>query len=289
MTVVQHRPRMLQAADGAAVSCLIADDPVLHCVLDTRLRVAPDLDPHRLGGFLWGMPAGTDAVGSRQLRAAAFHGGNLIPVGDDLAALESIAQQLVRNGRSCSSVVGPADAVSAMWPVLARRWGPARAIRLSQPLLCTEARPAGVPPDPAVRRVRPDELSRFLPAAMAMFTEELDISPTGNDGGRGYRHRVSELLATGRGFARFDEHGAVMFKAEVGALSPATAQIQGVWVRPDLRGRGLGTAAMAAVLRFGLQLAPTVSLYVNDYNTAARRMYDRLGLTQVATLRTVLF
>jgi predicted GNAT family acetyltransferase len=288
MTAVQHRPRMLQAADGAALSSLVADDPVLHCVLDTRLRVAPDLHPLRLGGFLWGMPAGADAAESRQLRAAAFHGGNLIPVGDDLAALESIAQQLVRNGRSCSSIVGPADAVSAMWPVLSRRWGPARAIRLSQPLLCTEL-PAGLPPDPAVRRVRPDELSRFLPAAMAMFTEELDISPTGNDGGRGYRRRVSELLAAGRAFARFDEHGAVMFKAEVGALSSATAQIQGVWVRPDLRGRGLGTAAMAAVLRFGLQLAPTVSLYVNDYNTSARRMYQRLGFAQVATLRTVLF
>ena len=288
MTVVQHSPRMLQAADGAAVSCLVADDPVLHCVLDTRLRLAPDLDPHRLGGFLWGVPAGDDAIEGGQLRAAAFHGGNLIPVGEDLAALESIAQQLVRNGRSCSSIVGSADAVSAMWPVLSRRWGPARAIRLSQPLLCTEA-PAAVLPDPAVRRVQPDELSRFLPAATAMFSEELDISPTGHDGGRGYRNRVSELLTAGRAFARFDEHGAVMFKAEVGALSPATAQIQGVWVRPDLRGRGLGTAAMAAVLRFGLQLAPTVSLYVNDYNTAARRMYQRLGFTQVATLRTVLF
>jgi predicted GNAT family acetyltransferase len=32
-----------------------------------------------------------------------------------------------------------------------------------------------------------------------------------------------------------------------------------------------------------------VSLYVNDYNVAARRLYDRLGMRQVGTLRTVLF
>jgi hypothetical protein len=285
MTVVQDRPRMLSAADGAAVSCLVAGDPVLHCVLDTRLRIAPDLNPNRLGGFLWGMP---DAADGGQLRAAAFHGGNLIPVGSDLAALEAIAHQLGRSGRNCSSIVGPVDGVSAMWAVLTRRWGPARAIRHNQPLLCTD-RPAAVTPDPAVRTVRPDELARFLPAAMAMFTEELDISPAGYDGGRGYRSRVAELLAAGRAFARFDERGSVMFKAEIGALSPATAQIQGVWVRPDLRDRGLGTAGMAAILRFGLQLAPTVSLYVNDYNTAARRLYQRLGMAQVATLRTVLF
>jgi predicted GNAT family acetyltransferase len=287
MTLVQDRPRMLSAADGAAVSCLVAGDPVLHCVLDTRLRIAPDLNPNRLGGFLWGVPAGPDSDG-RQLRAAVFHGGNLIPVGSDLPALAAIAQQLVRAGRNCSSIVGPADAVSAMWAVLSRRWGPARAIRHNQPLLCTD-RPAMLDPDPAVRTVRPDELGRFLPAAMAMFAEELDVSPAGQDGGRSYRSRVADLLAAGRAFARFDDRGSVMFKAEIGALSPATAQIQGVWVRPDLRGRGFGTAGMAAVLRLGLQLAPTVSLYVNDYNIAARRLYQRLGLSQVATLQTVLF
>ena len=114
---------MLHAADGDAVNCLVAGDPVLNCVLDTRLRVAPDLNPHRLGGFLWGVPTGPDRAESRRLRAAAFHGGNLIPIGEDLAALETIAQHLVRNGRGCSSIVGPADAVSVMWPVLARRWG----------------------------------------------------------------------------------------------------------------------------------------------------------------------
>jgi predicted GNAT family acetyltransferase len=32
-----------------------------------------------------------------------------------------------------------------------------------------------------------------------------------------------------------------------------------------------------------------VSLYVNDFNVAARRMYDRLRMREVATLQTVLF
>jgi predicted GNAT family acetyltransferase len=32
-----------------------------------------------------------------------------------------------------------------------------------------------------------------------------------------------------------------------------------------------------------------VSLYVNDFNQPAQRMYARLGLQQVATLSTVLF
>jgi len=180
------------------------------------------------------------------------------------------------------------DSVAAMWPVLSRRWGPARAIRASQPLLWSDSVPA-VEADPRVRRVRPAELSRFLPAAVAMFTEELGMSPIGQDAGRGYRARVAELIGAGRAFARFDARGQVEFKAEIGVLGLATAQLQGVWVRPDLRGRGIATGAMATVLAAALELAPSVSLYVNDYNTAARRLYDRLGMRQVSTLSTVLF
>ena len=283
MTVIDAQPRVLMPGDELAVRSLVRRDEVLNCVVDARLQRAPGLNPHRLGGYLWGV--GDAGEG---LRAAAFAGGNLIPIGEDLGALELIAGELARTGRSCSSIVGPAESVAAMWPVLTRRWGPARAIRASQPLLCTDT-PARVEPDGRVRRVRQAELPRFLPAAVAMFTEELGMSPTSHDAGRGYRARVAELIGTGRAFARFDSRGEVEFKAEIAVLGHATAQIQGVWVRPDLRGQGIGTAAMAAVLAIGLQLAPTVSLYVNDYNTAGRRLYDRLGMRQIGTLRTVLF
>ena len=46
---------------------------------------------------------------------------------------------------------------------------------------------------------------------------------------------------------------------------------------------------MAAVLQYGLRRAPTVSLYVNSYNSTARALYDRLGFVQLTTLRTILF
>ncbi|MEO7262676.1 MAG: GNAT family N-acetyltransferase [Jatrophihabitantaceae bacterium] len=283
MTVIQAQPRVLMAADEVAVRSLVQRDRVLNCVVDARLQRAPDLNPQRLGGYLWGI--GEAGVG---LQAAAFAGGNLIPVGEDLGALELIAGQLARTGRGCSSIVGAAESVGAMWSVLSRRWGPARAVRASQPLLYADS-PAGVEADSRVRRVRAAELPRFLPAAVSMFTEELGMPPTGQDSGRGYQARVAELISAGRAFARFDARGQVEFKAEVGVLASATAQIQGVWVRPDLRGRGIGTAAMAAVLQFALELAPSVSLYVNDYNTAGRRLYDRLGMRQISTLSTVLF
>ena len=140
-----------------------------------------------------------------------------------------------------------------------------------------------------MRPVRPDELDVLLPACVAMFTEEVGVSPTAGDGGTLYRARVRELIAQGRAYARIED-GRVLFKAEVGAATAATCQVQGVWVDPALRGRGLGTAGTAAVVDLARrQVAPVVSLYVNDFNTAARRSYERVGFSQVGTCASILF
>ena len=128
-----------------------------------------------------------------------------------------------------------------------------------------------------------------MPASVAMFTEEIGVSPLSGDGGALYRARVRELVGQGRAYARIED-GVVLFKAEVGAATAGVCQVQGVWVHPSLRGRGLsapGTAAVVVLAR--AQLAPVVSLYVNDYNVAARRAYDRVGFRQVGAFTSVLF
>jgi (E)-4-hydroxy-3-methylbut-2-enyl-diphosphate synthase len=57
-----------------------------------------------------------------------------------------------------------------------------------------------------------------------------------------------------------------------------------------LRGRGYANAGMAAVVAHAqATVAPVVSLYVNDYNTAARASYTRVGFAEVGTFMSVLF
>ncbi|MBN9619702.1 MAG: GNAT family N-acetyltransferase, partial [Actinobacteria bacterium] len=200
-----------------------------------------------------------------------------------------LAARLVVGRRVCTSVVGRAEAVAGLWSVVGPTWGRPRAVREEQPLLVLDRAdelPAG---DPRVRAMRPSELDRYLPAATAMFTEELGVSPYRSSPVADYRRRVAGLIAEGRAFGIVDDSGAVVFKADIGAVSDHTCQLQGVWVRPDRRGQGLGHAALAAVLRQALTFAPSVSLYVNAYNVAARRLYDRLGMREVATLTTILF
>jgi uncharacterized protein len=82
----------------------------------------------------------------------------------------------------------------------------------------------------------------------------------------------------------------VLFKAEIGAATSLACQVQGVWVPPEARGRGLAVHGMAAVVTAALAaVAPVVTLYVNDYNAPARAAYSRAGFTQTGTFMSVLF
>lgn len=253
-------------------------DPVASCMVAARVEVA-GIDPWRLGGEMW-------AVGAK-LEGLCFSGANLVPLRGQRSALRAFAERARRYGRMCSSVVGRAELVLPLWEELCSAWAPAREVRPDQPLMVLTGPPA-VPPDPLVRTVRPEELDIYLPAAIAMFIEEVGVDPCAGDGGAGYRARVAELIASGRAFARFED-GQVVFKAEIGALSSRVGQIQGVWVHPARRGQGLGTAGTAAVAVRIAAMGRISSLYVNAFNHPARAAYTKIGFRQIATFATVLF
>jgi predicted GNAT family acetyltransferase len=273
--------RVLGPADLPEVTELLQRDPVADVFVASRVESA-GLDPRRLGGEMWGH------VVDGRLEALCHSGANLVPVQAGPEAVRAFAERARRQGRRCASIVGERDAVAAMWEVLEPAWGPARDVRVRQPLMAVDHDP-GVRPDPRVRRVRPEELDLLVPACVAMFTEEVGVSPVSADGGALYRSRVAELIRAGRSFARIED-GRVVFKAEVGAVTKAACQVQGVWVPPELRGRGLSAPGMAAVVEHALRdIAPVVSLYVNDYNEAARATYRRVGFTERGTFMSVLF
>ena len=278
--------RLLDDRDVRGVRAVLATDPVMSCMVAARIENS-GLDPWRLGGELWGFASSPARERDGGLEGLCFSGANLIPLCGGRSATRAFAERAARRARSCSSMVGPADQVLGLWSELCESWGPAREERPNQPLMVLAKQPL-VPDDPLVRPVRPDELDRYLPAAVAMFTEEVGVDPQLPDGGAGYRARVAELIAAGRAFARF-EAGEVVFKAEIGAMSATVGQIQGVWVHPDWRGQGLAAGATAAVVARLQRMGRVASLYVNAYNLPARAAYRRVGFTQVGCFATVLF
>lgn len=280
--LTQTTTRVLEPSDLGAALAVLESEPVTNAFVTSRVQIA-GLDPWRLGGEMWGWYA------DGHLRSLCYSGANLVPICAGPEAVRAFAERARRAGRRCSSIVGPAEPTAQLWRLLEPGWGPAREVRANQPLMETESPSADVEPDPLVRRVRKDETDVLMPACVAMFTEEVGVSPLAGDGGLLYQARVAELVAAGRSFARIED-GKVVFKAEIGATTPQACQIQGVWVAPEYRGRGLSETGMAAVVRYALaDVAPIVSLYVNDYNTPARKAYRRIGFRETGAFMSVLF
>ena len=224
-----------------------------------------------------------------ELVAAAFYGGNLLPVGGAGRALGGAGASSSRGSAApCTSIVGRADAVRAMW-ARARAGvgtGPRRP-RAAQPLLVARPQPPGRAGRPAGAR-DPSRRARRLPAGRGGHVHRgarrvaLAVTPAAGD----YRRRVAGLIRDAPRIRRSSTPTAAsLFKADLGAVSAAHLPGAGrVGASGRSRAAGIGTAALAAVLRHALTLAPTVSLYVNDFNVAARRMYARLGMREVADL-----
>ena len=277
-----HEIRALDAHSIDLVRNLIEQDPVRHCFLAARLeqtkqsRFRPSY-PDLLGYFDDG-----------NLKSVLMTGANIVPVNTSLIARQEFATVLNRSGRRSSSIVGQAEEVLDLWSRVSATWGPAREVRSNQPVLSMRSN-SSVEIDHDVRYSNLSDLEDLVPACIAMFTEEVGISPTINGGGNAYRNRISELVSSRRSFVKY-LGSELVFKAEIGTVGAGVAQIQGVWVKPEYRGKGISVSAMAAVVKLVLaDVAPVVSLYVNDYNEVALKTYRSVGFEQVDTFATVLF
>lgn len=273
--------RTVTSRELPLVEGLLARDPVTHCFVASRVR-AGGADPWRLGGELIGY------FDDNVLTSMLYCGANLVPVATTPASRAAFADRLRSAGRRCSSFVGPAEEVLELWRLLEPSWGPAREVRHNQPVMVLDADPV-LPPDPAVRHATVADLDLLVPACIAMFTAEVGVSPVAGGMAAAYRSRIAEIVREGRSFIRVDGD-VVVFKAEVGAVAGDVCQVQGVWVDPAHRGRGHSEAGMAAVVVGARsEIASTVSLYVNDFNTAARKAYRAVGFEQQGAFATVLF
>jgi len=146
--------------------------------------------------------------------------------------------------------------------------------------------------DPAAPAIHPrparlDEIDAVFLASARMHREETHIDPLADDP-EGFRRHVAHRISTGRCYVHFDAHHRLLFKAELSALSGFGAQISGVYTDPICRRKGIATAALFDICG---QLfeggARRITLYVNDDNEAAHRVYRKVGFELHAPYQTI--
>jgi predicted GNAT family acetyltransferase len=216
-----------------------------------------------------------------QVESVTYAGANLLPSFSSRAALFATADYLKSHPVAFSSIVGESESVFSLWNLIEQVTPPARLIRERQPLLSISKEPF-IDSDPRVRLAQPADLELVIAAGVEMFTGEVGEPPHKED----FRARAIELISLKRTFIIRDAD-EILFKSDIGAIGAGALQIHGVWVAPSHRGRGIGSRAMASVIRLSKEFAPRACLYVNDFNLAARASYKKVGFTEVGEFASI--
>jgi predicted GNAT family acetyltransferase len=257
----EDQPLALEALDRNPVRDVFIASRILHDGALTSLGPSP----------LWG------AFDHDDLRGLLHVGPNLVPATDDEEACEALAHA-AGGLYPTRMLVGERVTVELLWSIVGGSYPAPREVRRRQFVYAVEpdglGREAAAGPGLARLAERSDE-DRVLKLSAAMYTEEMGENPMARDPD-GYRRRVRMLISRGWTYV-YDVGGQLQFKMDVGCASRHTAQIQGVFVPPELRGRGVGTTAMAACCDLAFGRHRNLSLYVNDFNTHAVALYERIG------------
>ncbi len=219
------------------------------------------------------------------VRGVAYFGRQLA-VSGDLEAIDAFAERAKRH-RGERMIIGPRDAVRALWDRVHSWHAPPRLVRDRQLVMAID-REHLLPYEKVVtgRHARMDEWTVVADASAQMIAQELDYDPrrSGADFAANVRQMIDRRLWwVGESYAR------LCFFCNIGPWCRRTAQLQGIWTPPELRGKGLATAALGAICDRLLEVTPTLSLYVNDFNKPAIALYRRVGFDHVGDYQTLLF
>lgn len=221
-----------------------------------------------------------------EISGAAYFGRQVVIAAEDDATIVSFAE-LGRAFRGERMIVGERRTIERYWSAVALWHAPPRGVRERQLLMAVGPQELQVRgPEVIARPARPGEWQIVATNSARVIQHELDYDPRRLHGD--FEAGVRSMIDGG--LVWVGEHaGRICFFCNAGPRSEATLQLQGIWTPPELRGRGLATAALGAIAQELLKTNPTLSLYVNDFNANAIALYERVGFKEAGELRTILF
>ncbi|MFL6274271.1 MAG: GNAT family N-acetyltransferase [Blastocatellia bacterium] len=138
---------------------------------------------------------------------------------------------------------------------------------------------------PSLRRATMDDLDIIVPAhAEAAFIES-GIDPLTTDP-EGFRVRCARRIEMGKTWV-WTEGGKLMFKADVVSDTPDVVYLEGIWVHPEERGKGIGSRCVAELCRGFLLSTKAICILVNEKFQTAQCVYRKAGFRFVSHYDTI--
>lgn len=126
-----------------------------------------------------------------------------------------------------------------------------------------------------VRPAKHSELNEVAEAHAALAVMESDVDPMAADRD-GFLQRVARRIEKGRTFVVV-ENDKLIFKADVVAETEEVIYLEGVYVAPECRGRGIGSKCLSSLTLQLLKRAKTICLLSNINYIDAHLSYLKAG------------
>ena len=142
-------------------------------------------------------------------------------------------------------------------------------------------------PVPGLRPATFDDLEHVLAINAEMAMEESGVNPMEKDP-IGFRVRTARRIEQNRVWV-WIEDDCLIFKADIVADTPEVIYLEGVYVNPNQRGRGLGLRCFSQLCHLLLARTISICLLVNERNRRAQSLYHKAGYRLRSRYDTIFF
>ncbi|MBD0373319.1 MAG: GNAT family N-acetyltransferase [Pyrinomonadaceae bacterium] len=145
----------------------------------------------------------------------------------------------------------------------------------------------GLEPVEELCNAAPHDLEQIIAINSAMALEETGSNPLKRDL-KGMMERTLCRIERGRVWM-LARAGKIVFKAEVISAMPQAVFLEGIYVHPEERGRGVGSRCLTQLGSVLLERVTSITLVVNQENRRALALYQRLNYQLRSPYLTVYF
>jgi ribosomal protein S18 acetylase RimI-like enzyme len=187
-----------------------------------------------------------------------------------LAALAKIAQSYPR----AHLVFGEREKIEEFWRHFSKSGSRPRL--LSREILLEMSWPMAVhEPIAGLRRATLEDLALIMPVHAQMAFDESGVNPSELDP-IGFRLRCAQRIEQGRVWV-WIENGRLLFKADVVSDTPEVVYLEGIYVNPEERQKGIGFRCLSQLSRQLLAHTRSIGVVANEQNMGAVKLYERAG------------
>lgn len=207
----------------------------------------------------------------------------------EVETLSRIAEFLDRSKIAPTRIISRAETVLELhrrMMDLSPRWGRIRA-EFPESGMALEREALAAESEPALRMARIEEAEAVAAGSVRAMNEEIGIDSSEREFARLVRSKA-DLIERNRYYV-VEEDGEILFQAYLSARLPQAAQVQGVWVPPEHRNRGLATRCLAEMCRRCFESSDSIVLRVQNRNLPAVRVYEKVGFSHFLDYRSIWF